>query len=149
MRTKTCPLFQFSVVRFAVPVLEAVDGEPCIGLKVGKILGRHKMAKHFQLTISDGSFSWSRVEESIQKEASLDGIYVIRTSEPAEQLSAEDTRAQLQEPSPVERVFRAMKSLRAWAPMSFADEELPFQRVLRDPVLQAPVSTSRTSDHKI
>ena len=64
-------------------MLEAVDGEPCIRMKVGKILGRHKMAKHFQLTISDRSFSWSRVEESIQKEASLDGIYVIRTSEPA------------------------------------------------------------------
>ncbi|MGC9199644.1 MAG: IS1634 family transposase, partial [Acidobacteriaceae bacterium] len=55
-----------------------------IGLKVGRILGRHKMAKHFHLTINDGAFSWSRNEESIQKEARLDGIYVIRTSEPAE-----------------------------------------------------------------
>jgi transposase len=146
-----------------------------IGLKVGKILGRHKMAKHFQLTIGDGSFAWSRVEESIQKEAGLDGIYVIRTSEPVEQLSAEDTVRSYKSLAQVERVFRTMKSLdlmvrpihhrnedrvtahiflcllayyvqwhmlRAWAPILFADEELPLQRVLRDPVLQATVSDS-------
>src|SRR5262249_33552976 len=46
-------------------------------------------SKHIRLTISDGIFTWSRDEDSIKREAMLDGIYVVRTSEPAERLSAE------------------------------------------------------------
>ena len=62
-----------------------------IALKVGKVLGRYKMGKHFEHTIADGKLSWSRRAETIAQEAQLDGIYVIRTSETAEQLSAADT----------------------------------------------------------
>ena len=51
-------------------------------------IGRHKMAKHIRLTIHDGIFTWSRDEDSIKREGMLDGIYVVRTSEPAERLSA-------------------------------------------------------------
>ena len=87
--------------------LEAAD----IGVKVGKILGWYKMAKHFQYTIENGLFSWSRREESIQKEASLDGIYVIRTSEPAERLSSEDTLRSHKSLAQVERPFRSLKSI--------------------------------------
>ena len=61
-----------------------------IGVKAGRVIGRHKMAKHIRLTISDGIFTWERDEESINREGLLDGIYVIRTSEPAERLSAAD-----------------------------------------------------------
>src|SRR5258708_5946685 len=59
-----------------------------IGVKAGRVIGRHKMAKHIRLTIRDRLFTWGRNDESIQREGLLDGIYVIRTSEPAERLSA-------------------------------------------------------------
>ena len=59
-------------------------------MKAGRVIGRHKMAKHIRLTIGDGLFTWERDEESIKREKLLDGIYVIRTSEPAERLSAAD-----------------------------------------------------------
>jgi hypothetical protein len=54
------------------------------------VIGRHKMAKHIRLTIRDSVFMWERDEELIKREGLLDGIYVIRTSEPAERLSAAD-----------------------------------------------------------
>ena len=52
-----------------------------IAMKAGKVAGRHKMNKHYELKIADGSFCWSRNEEGIKREEQLDGIYVIRTSE--------------------------------------------------------------------
>lgn len=82
-----------------------------IGLKVGKLLGRYKMGKHFQYTIGEGTFAWSRREESIQQEAKLDGIYVIRTNEAAERLSAEDTVRSYKSLSQVERAFRSLKGI--------------------------------------
>jgi Transposase DDE domain len=62
-----------------------------IAMKVGKVMGRYKVGKHFLCTMGEGSFQWARREESIQQEAKLDGIYVLRTSESKERLSAEDT----------------------------------------------------------
>src|SRR5262249_21647230 len=53
-----------------------------IGVKAGRVIGRHKMAKHIELTISDGVFSWDRNEESIYREGVLDGIHVIPTHHP-------------------------------------------------------------------
>ncbi|MBI2821228.1 MAG: IS1634 family transposase [Acidobacteria bacterium] len=82
-----------------------------IGLKTGKILGRYKMGKHFALEIGDGSFHWSRREDSIKEEAKLDGIYIIRTSEPKERLSAQDTVRTYKSLSEVERAFRSMKGI--------------------------------------
>ena len=82
-----------------------------IALKVGKVLGHYKMGKHFQHQIEDGKLSWSRREESIAEEAKLDGIYVIRTSETAEQLSAADTVRGYKSLAHVERAFRSLKSL--------------------------------------
>jgi len=82
-----------------------------IGVKVGKILGRYKMAKHFQYVIEEGTFTWTRREESIQQEMQLDGIYVIRTSEPVERLSAEDTVRSYKRLSQVERAFRSLKGV--------------------------------------
>ena len=82
-----------------------------IGLKVGKVLGRYKMGKHFSLTIGDGTFRWVRREESIEQEARLDGIYVIRTSEPKGRLSAEDTVRTYKSLSQVELAFRSLKGV--------------------------------------
>jgi len=82
-----------------------------IGLKVGKVLGRYKVGKHFDCRIGEGSFTWSRRQEAIDQEAQLDGIYVLRTSEPAERLSAEDTVRSYKRLAEVERAFRCLKGI--------------------------------------
>jgi len=83
-----------------------------IGLKVGAVLNRFKMAKHFELTIEDGRFEWGRRVEAIRREAELDGIYVIRTSEPAgPSWSAADTVRRYKSLAEVERAFRTLKGI--------------------------------------
>jgi transposase len=82
-----------------------------IGVKAGRVIGRHKMAKHIRLTIHDGIFTWSRDEESIRQEGLLDGIYVVRTSEPAERLSAAASVRAYKRLSLVEQLFRCLKGV--------------------------------------
>ena len=82
-----------------------------IGVKVGKVLGRYKMGKHFECTIGEGSFTWSRRAQSIAQEQMLDGIYVLRTSEPAERLSAQETVRSYKSLAEVERAFRCLKGI--------------------------------------
>lgn len=82
-----------------------------IGLKAGKILGRYKVGKHFIVKIGEGTFQWSLRHETIEREAALDGIYVIRTSESAERLSDEETVRAYKDLSRVERVFRCLKGI--------------------------------------
>jgi transposase/ribosomal protein L35 len=82
-----------------------------IGLKVGKVLGHYKVGKHFDCAIGEGSFQWSRRQGSIEQEEKLDGIYVIRTSEPRERLSAEDTVRSYKGLAEVERAFRCLKGI--------------------------------------
>jgi transposase len=82
-----------------------------IGVKVGKVLGRYKMGKHLECKIGEGSFVWRRRRESIEQEEELDGIYVLRTSEPAERLSAEDTVRSYKSLAEVERAFRCLKGI--------------------------------------
>jgi transposase len=80
-----------------------------IGVKVGRVRNRFKVGKHFELTIEEGVFRWARREESIRRESELDGLYVIRTSEPQTQLSAPDTVRTYKRLALVERVFRCLK----------------------------------------
>ncbi len=82
-----------------------------IALAAGKVINKYKMAKHFRLDIEDGSFSFSRKAESIEGESALDGIYVIRTSEPQEKLTAEDAVRTYKGLSRVERLFRTLKGI--------------------------------------
>jgi transposase len=82
-----------------------------IGKKVGVCLRQFKMGKHFTLAIGEGSFSFARKEASIQREQALDGIYVIRTSEPPERLSADDAVRNYKNLAHVERAFRSLKGL--------------------------------------
>jgi transposase len=82
-----------------------------IALKVGRVLNKFKVGKHFLLTIEDNRFEWSRREEKIEQEEQLDGIYIVRTSEAAGALSAEDAVRQYKNLSRVEQVFRAVKGL--------------------------------------
>ena len=81
------------------------------GLKVGKVLGRYKVGKHFDCQIGAGSFTCSRRQEGIDQETQLDGIYVLRTSEPVERLSAEDTVRSYKSLAEVERAFRCLKGI--------------------------------------
>jgi transposase len=82
-----------------------------IALKVGKVLGHYKMGKHFAHQIEAGKFGWGRRVEAIEQEAKLDGIYVIRTSATAEQLSAADAVRGYKSLAQVERAFRSLKGL--------------------------------------
>jgi hypothetical protein len=82
-----------------------------IGQKVGQGLHHYHRAKHFTVQIADNRLSYARRPESIQREAALEGIYVIRTREPAERLSAEDTVRGYKNLALVERLFRPLKSI--------------------------------------
>ena len=146
-----------------------------IGVKVGRVRNRFKVGKHFAFTIADGVFRWVRQEDAIRREAALDGLYVIRTSEPAAQLSAADTVRTYKTLAQVERVFRCLKGIdlrvrpiyhriaprvRAhfflcllayyveWhlretlRPLLFEDEQLPQDRLTRDPVAPAQPSAA-------
>lgn len=86
-------------------------GRKEIGLAVGKVLGRYKMGKHFSLSIEEDGFRCERKQDSIQREAALDGIYVIRTSVPPESLSSEKVVGSYKKLSEVERAFRSVKSV--------------------------------------
>ncbi len=86
-------------------------GKAEIGKKVGAIMNRFKMAKHFLFTIDHGHFAFTRNDASITREEALDGIYVIRTSEPAERLSPEDTVRSYKRLAEVERVFKTFKGI--------------------------------------
>jgi transposase len=86
-------------------------GKKEIGLAVGKVLGRYKMGKHLQLTIEEDRFAWKPKAASIEREAALDGIYVIRTSVPASQLTSPQVVATYKSLSTVERAFRSLKSV--------------------------------------
>ena len=82
-----------------------------IGKKLGRTLNRFKVAKHFEITIEDSQFTYTRREDSIEREAELDGIYVIRTSEPEARLDAADTVRSYKNLAQVECAFRCLKGV--------------------------------------
>jgi len=86
-------------------------GKDRIGLRVGRVLGRFKVGKHFTLTITEASFGYERTAAAITDEAALDGIYVIRTSVKTEALSPEDTVLSYKRLAQVERAFRSIKTV--------------------------------------
>jgi hypothetical protein len=86
-------------------------GRDKIGVRVGKVVNKYKVAKHFTLEIEDDRFAFARREDQIAAEAALDGIYVIRTSLPAEQMSADDTVRSYKALADVERAFRSLKTI--------------------------------------
>ncbi len=81
-----------------------------IGERVGRVVNRFKVAKHFQLTIEDGRFDYQRKQEQIAAEAALDGFYVLRTSVGGDDLSAQAVVRAYKQLAHAERAFRAMKS---------------------------------------
>ena len=88
-----------------------LKGQDKIGVRVGKVVGKYKMAKHFELKIGEESFGYRRKPESIAAEAALDGLYVVRTSLAETQLDAEATVRAYKRLSAVERAFRSLKTV--------------------------------------
>jgi Transposase DDE domain len=98
------------------PILAAVTagrlvGADKIGLRLGKVLGRYKMAKHFQPTITDTSLTITRDQENIDAEAALDGLYVLRTTVPADELDTPGVIGAYKALANVEKNFRSLKAI--------------------------------------
>jgi hypothetical protein len=88
-----------------------LHGQDAIALRVGRVIGRFHMAKHFELSITQSALTYQRKTAAIDAEAALDGLYVIRTSLPAEQLDAAATVAAYKSLAHVERAFRSIKTV--------------------------------------
>ncbi len=100
------------------PVVEAtrrakrpLKGKDKIGLRVGRLINHHKVGKHFILDITEDRFSYRRDEKRIAAEATLDGLYVIRTSVPQQNLSSESAVRLYKDLAKVERAFRSLKTV--------------------------------------
>src|SRR5246127_5409669 len=90
---------------------QPLRGKAEIGLEIGAVLDKHKMAKHFALDITDTSFSFARKTDEITVEAALDGLYVVRTSLPVAALDDTATVRSYKSLSLVERAFRCIKTV--------------------------------------
>lgn len=82
-----------------------------IGVRVGKVINKYKVSKHFELDIAQGAFSYVLKEDAIAAEAALDGIYIIRTSETKRSLSTDEVVRSYKDLSRVERAFRTLKTI--------------------------------------
>ena len=87
-----------------------LKGADKIGVKVGKVINKKKVGKHFITDIADGGLSWRRDEDKIAAEAELDGIYVIRTSATEEKLGTAGTVEAYKDLGNLERDFWSMKA---------------------------------------
>jgi hypothetical protein len=80
-----------------------------IGQRAGRVINKHKVAKHFELEITDGQFAYTRKTEQIQTEAALDGLYVLRTTCPTEQLTTQAVVRVYKQLKMAERAYRTIK----------------------------------------
>jgi transposase len=88
-----------------------LHGKDMIGVRVGKVVNKYKMAKHFVLQIEDDSFSFEIDQEAVDAEAALDGIYVIRSNVSAQVMDTDQTVRSYKLLSNVEQAFRCFKSV--------------------------------------
>jgi len=88
-----------------------LQGKAAIGVRVGKVVNKYKMSKHFVLHITDDSFRFEIDQEAVDAEATLDGIYVVRSSVSAETMDADQTVRSYKLLSNVEHAFRCLKSI--------------------------------------
>jgi transposase len=91
-------------------VRRPLRGKDKIALRAGKVANKFKMAKHFDLEITDDSFTFTRNQENIDTEAALDGVYVIRTSVDADALSPAGAVKAYKDLAGIERDFRSIKT---------------------------------------
>jgi transposase len=89
----------------------SLAGRDRIGVRVGKVVNKYKVGKHFELTIEESGFTFKRLDQQIAAEAALDGLYVIRTSVPKKQMSSAEAVRNYKALAEVERAFRAMKTI--------------------------------------
>jgi transposase len=89
----------------------SLTGRDKIGVRVGKVVNKYKVGKHFALTIEESGFKFQRLEQQIAAEAALDGLYVIRTSVPKKQMSSAEAVRSYKALAEVERAFRSMKTI--------------------------------------
>ncbi len=87
------------------------EGPDQIGVRVGKLIDRYKVGKHFELKIEAGHFSWRRRQDRIEREAALDGIYVIRTSVGTDRLAPDEVVRTYKRLAKIEQAFRSFKSV--------------------------------------
>jgi transposase len=90
---------------------KSLRGEKEIGLRVGKVIGKYKMAKHFDLTITETAFTYARNEGRIREEAALDGLYVVRSSVDEKRMDSDRVVETYKSLAKVERAFRCMKTI--------------------------------------
>jgi len=88
-----------------------LTGKDKIALRVGKVIGRFKMGKHFRIQITDSSFSYERDPQHIEAEAVLDGIYVVRTSLSQDRMTADEAVRSYKRLAEVESAFRSLKTV--------------------------------------
>lgn len=117
-RTRKCQELLAATERDLARIVAAVArkrnplrGAAAIALAVGAPIEKHKMRKHFDIDITDTSFSFARKVDAIAAEAANDGIYIVRTSLPAEVLDDAATVRSYKSLSQVERAFRCIKTV--------------------------------------
>jgi len=88
-----------------------IKGKAAIGVRIGKVVDKYKMSKHLVLDIRDERFDFHLDDDKVAAEAALDGLYVIRTSVPAQRLAADDVVRSYKMLSQVERAFRSLKTI--------------------------------------
>ena len=88
--------------------LHAADAG-AIGQRVGRVINKYKVAKHFELEITDGSFTYTRKTEEIATEAALDGLYALRTTCPTQQLTTQAVVRVYKQLKMAERAYRTIK----------------------------------------
>jgi transposase len=103
---------ELAAIRTAVLRTRApLRGQAEIALKVGAVINKYKVAKHFTLTIGDSEFSFARKIDAIDDETRLDGIYVIRTSLTAKALDDSASVRAYKSLAQVERAIRSIKTV--------------------------------------
>ena len=105
-----------SIARQLAKLRQKVDkgqlhGQDEIGVRVGKVINKYKVGKHFELDIRDNDFSFEINRDKVKKEAALDGIYIVRTSLPKERMDADETVRSYKLLSQAERAFRSFKTV--------------------------------------
>lgn len=88
-----------------------LQGAAKIGVRVGKVVNKYKVAKHFVLDVKQGGFNFHLDEQKVAQEAALDGIYVIRTSLSRQRMSSQDAVRGYKMLTEVERAFRSLKTM--------------------------------------
>ena len=89
----------------------SLHGQDAIGVRVGKVINKYKVGKHFELDIRDNDFNFEINQDKVRKETALDGIYIIRTSLPKERMDADETVLSYKLLSQAERAFRSFKTV--------------------------------------